>query len=231
MTFIRKILDALNMDNWSSQKVIEEKEKKPEHPFEWEGVPDTPNQEENKEEEKEDCRNEEEKPYQYILFSENIDISDIIGYRQNFIRRDYTIDPLYYISCQHIRKLWRCSFDLLKVIKAKKFFETLEEFENLLYSDGGYIYGKFNKKLETEQYVLMKDELLINFLDKSFTNEYRNALELKTVKGRIDRIDHWFFMMNYYKKYLTPNSISVLEALNKRWTMELMPNLLEKNNN
>lgn len=226
MTFMRKILDALNMENWSAQKVIEEKEKKPEHPFEWEGVPDTPNQEENEKEEY--SNHEKEKPYQYILFTERFDMSDIIGCRQDYMRRDYTIDPLYYISCQHINKLWRFSFDLLKTVKAKKFFESLEEFENLLYSDGGYIYGKFNKKLETEHYVLMKDEILINFLDKSFTNEYRNALELKTIKGRIDRIDHWFFMMDYYKKYLTPNSLSVLEALYKRWTMELMPNLLEK---
>lgn len=74
---------------------------------------------------------------------------------------------------------------------------------------------------------LKKDELLINFLDKSFTDEYRNALELKTPKGRIARIDHWFMVMDYYKQYLTPEALLILEALEKKWTGELMPNLLE----
>lgn len=35
--------------------------------------------------------------------------------------------------------------------------------------------------------------------------------------------------MNYYKQFLTPSALTVLEALEKRWTMEFMPNLLEKN--
>lgn len=231
MSFVRKILDVLNMDNWSEQpNMIEEKEEKPEHPFEEYGIPNSQHESESKEDESEKKKtyNRYEYQYKHMLFSERLDTSEVIGTRQDFMRRDYTIDPQYYTSCQHLHKLWRCSVNLLKDAKAKKFFETLEEFEELLYSNNNYFYGKFRLEEEKKHYLSKKDEILISFLERSFTDEYRDALELRTVKGRIGRIDHWFFMMEHYKAYLTPNALSVLEALKKRWTMELMPNLLEK---
>lgn len=223
---MQKIINALNMDNWNNtSNMIEEKEKKPENIF-WDEEPkesDSFEDDDNSEDHK-----KESKPYEYVLFSKyGVDTSEIIGSRQDFMRRDYTVEPIYYKSCQFIHKLWKDSSDLQKITKEKKFFETLEEFENLLYSKEKYIYGKFNIELERSYYSSQKDELLMKFLDRCFTDEYRNALELKTVKGRINRIDHWFMMMDYYKYYLTPNSKSVLDALNKRWTGELMPNLLE----
>lgn len=227
MSFISKILDAFKMESTREKlNMIEEKEKKPDVLFEWEGVPDVYNEPDFQEEEGKEAE-EEPRPYQYILFADSIDMSYIIGSRQDFMRKDYTTDPLYNVSWNYIHKLWKRSTDLGKIIKIKKFFETLEEFENVLYRKENYIYGKLNIELEREYYESKKDELLISFLDKSFTDEYRNALELKTPKGRIARIDHWFMVMDYYKQYLTPNALAVLEALEKKWTGELMPNLLE----
>lgn len=227
MSFMKKILNVLNMSNWNeSQRMIEEKEPKPKNVF-WDEEPEENNYFENNDNSQETYE-EESNPYEYLLFSKyGVDTSEIIGSRQDFMRMDYTIEPIYYKSCQFLHKIWKGSSDLQKITKAKKFFEKLEEFENLLYSKEKYIYGKFNIELERSYYSYQKDELLIKFLDRCFTNEYRSALELKTAKGRINRIDHWFMMMDYYKYYLTPNAISVLEALNKKWTGELMPNLLE----
>lgn len=227
MSFISKILDAFKLESTREKlNMIEEKEKKPDVLFEWEGLPDVYNESDFQEEEENETE-EDPRPYQYILFTNSIDMSYIIGSRQDFMRKDYTTDPLYNVSWNYIHKLWKRSTDLEKIIKTKKFFETLEEFENLLYRKENYIYGKMNIELEREYYESKKDEFLISFLDKSFTDEYRNALELKTPKGRIARIDHWFMVMNYYKQYLTPNALTVLEALEKKWTGELMPNLLE----
>lgn len=230
MGFMQKILDALNMDNWRKpQYTLEDKGEPPKNLF-WEDTPDIDNFSQDDAANREsEAKQEAPKRYRYVLFSEHVDTSEIIGSRQDFMRRDYTIEPLYYTSCQYLHRLWRCSVDLLKITNAKRFFETFEEFENSLNTTNQYIYGKFKIGLEKENYYSKKDEILIKFLDRSFTDEYRHALELKTVKGRIGRIDHWFFMMDYYKHYLTPNAIAILDALNKRWTMELMPNLLEEN--
>lgn len=231
MTFMRKFLDMLNIEKKKEASMIEEKEDNMYWNNFWK---DTTEKESlsNYDEDTEDTEEENEEepnPYQYILFSNSIDMSYIFGSRQDFMRKDYTIDPMYYASCQYLHKLWKRSTDLEKIIKNKKFFETLEEFENLLYRKENYIYGKVNIEFERKYYESKKDELLISFLDKSFTDEYRNALELKTPKGRIARIEHWFMVMDYYKQYLTPNAASVLEALERKWTGELMPNLLEQN--
>lgn len=223
MSIMKKILDMMNMEKRNKEQVvIEEKEDNLYWDDFWKKSDDSDKNRKSR-------SGEGTRAYQYILFSGSIDTSYIIGSRQDFMRRDYTIDPLYYTSCQYLHKLWKHSNDLTKIVKNKKFFETLEEFENLIYRNGNYIYGKLNIELERRYYESKKDELLIGFLDKSFTEEYRNALELKTPKGRIARIDHWFMVMNYYKKYLTPNALTVLEALEMKWTGELMPNLLEQN--
>lgn len=225
MNFMRKILEMLNIEKQNREPdKIEEKENNFYWNDFWKDNSEAINFSENKEK-----KQKEPKPYQYILFSNGVDMSYILGSRQDFMRKDYTVDPLYCKSFQYIHKLWKLSIDLLKIIKTKKFFETLEEFDNLLYKKEEYMYGKVNIEFERKYYESKKDELLISFLDKSFTNEYRNALELKTPKGRISRIDHWFLVMDYYKQYLTPNALYVLEALEKKWTGELMPNLLEKN--
>lgn len=228
MTFMGKFLDMFNMEKWNQEKVmIEEKEDNLYWEDIWKDTVESESLSENEEIPERESE-EEQKPYQYILFSESIDMSYIIGSRQDFMRKDYTTDPLYNLSWNYIHKLWKRSNDLEKIIKTKKFFETLEEFEDLLYKKENYIYGKMNIELEMEYYISKKDEILIEFLNKSFTDEYRNALELKTTKGRIARIDHWFLVMNYYKKYLTPNALYLLEALEIKWTGELMPNLLEQ---
>lgn len=227
MNFMRKILDVLNMNNWNdSPNMIEDKGERSKNLF-WDEEPGPENdyheniKEETKQEEKRSKR------YEYVLFSKNIDIPTIIGSRNDYMRRDYTMDPKYSEYWSYLHKLWKRSTDLEKIVKSKKFFETLEEFEDLIKIIGQYRFKKFNPELEKNYYYSKKDEILIQFLDRSFTDEYRNALELKTVKGRISRIDHWFLVMNYYKQYLTPNSLIVLEALEKKWTGELMPNLIE----
>lgn len=189
MGFMQKLLDAFKLESTRERERIEEKEKKPDVLFEWDGPPDVYNETYFREDEKDE---EEPKPYEYILFADHIDTSYLIGSRQDFMRKDYTIEPLYYVSCQYLHKLWKLSKDLCKIIKVKKFFETLEEFEKLLYVKDEFIFGKMNVELERKYYEDKKDELLITFLDKAFTDEYRNALELKTVKGRIDRINHCF---------------------------------------
>lgn len=228
MTFMRKFLDMLNMEKKNREPIaIEEKEDNMYWDDFWKDTSDSENlSESNEDSEKE--REEEQKPYQYVLFTDSIDISYILGSRQDFMRRDYTTDPLYNVSWNFIHKLWKRSTDLGKIIKTKKFFETLEEFEDLLNRSEHYMNGKMNIELEKEYYASKKDEIFIDFLDKSFKDEYRNALELKTPKGRIARIDHWFLVMNYYKQYLTPNALAILEALERKWTGELMPNLLEQ---
>lgn len=234
MSFMRKIIDALNMDNWNRpSNMIEEKEEKPKNLF-WDDTSDEENfsdDNEYSEEEYEEYeeREEESKQYEYVLFSNNIDIPSIIGSRNDYMRRDYTIDPRYSEYWRYLHKLWKNSVDLEKIVKNKKFFEVLEEFENYLKEIDKYKFKKFIPEIERNYYFSRKDEILIQFLDRSFTDEYRSALELKTPKGRIARIDHWFMVMSYYKQYLTPNAVSVLEALERKWTGELMPNLLEQN--
>ena len=98
MSFISKILDAFKMESTREKlNMIEEKEKKPDVLFEWEGVPDVYNEPDFQEEEGKEAE-EEPRPYQYILFSDSIDMSYIIGSRQDFMRKDYTTDPLYNVS-------------------------------------------------------------------------------------------------------------------------------------
>lgn len=151
MSFIKKLADVLKFGNQNKVlNVIEEKEKKPDVPFEWEGVPEIYNDPFFQE----GFENEEEEsgPYQYILFSDSIDMSYILGTRRDFMRKDYTIDPLYYTSWDFIHKLWKRSIDLKKIVKAKKFFETLEEFENLLYKKENCLYGKISIESERDYY-------------------------------------------------------------------------------
>lgn len=223
MGFAKKILNILNMDNWyGSPKSLEDKGERSKNLF-WDEEPE----EEPVKQEKEKKQEEPPKRYEYVLFSRNIDIPTIIGSRNDYMRRDYTMDPKYSEYWSYLHKLWKRSVDLEKIVKNKKFFETLEEFEELMKIIGQYRFKKFIPERERNYYYSKKDEILIEFLERSFKEEYRNALELKTAKGRISRIDHWFLVMNYYRQYLTPNAISVLDALEKKWTGELMPNLLE----
>lgn len=237
MTFMRKIIDAFNMDNWHKEQIrLEDKGEKPKNLF-WDEEPDSSAysdgeyaRQENNFFKKENTEKEKYKPYEYVLFSKSIDIPSIIGSRNDYMRRDYTIDPKYSEYWRYLHKLWKDSVDLEKIVKAKKFFEVLEEFENLIGDIEQYRFKDFIPEREKEYYSSKKDEILIKFLDRCFTDEYRNALELRTVSGRVNRIDHWFMMMDYYKYYLTPNSLTVLDTLNKRWTGELMPNLLENKN-
>lgn len=225
MGFMQKILDVFNMDNWNnSPNMIQEKEPKPDNLF-WDEEPTDENSK-NTENVKREKR-EKSEPYEYVLFSTSIDMSAIIGSRNDYMRRDYTTDPRYGEYYRYIHKLWKNSVELEKIVKAKKFFEVLEEFEKSINIINRYKFEKFLPELEKSYYYSKKDEIMISFLDRCFTDEYRNALELKTLKGRIGRIDHWFLMMDYYKYYLTPNALAVLDALYKKWTGELMPNLLE----
>lgn len=165
--------------------------------------------------------------YEYILFSNNIDIPSIIGSRADYMRNDYTIDPRYNESWSYIHKLWKCSIDIGKVVKPKKFFEILEYLEESLKIIEQYSFLKFNPEKEREYYYSKKDEVLVSFLNRSFTDEYRNSLELKTAKGKISRIGNWFSVMEYYKSYLTQNALEEFERLGDKWQFEILPSLLE----
>lgn len=146
MGFMQKILDVLNMENKNkASNMIEEKKEKPKNLF-WDNMPGEENFTDCREDEE---REEEPKRYEYVLFSEHrIDTNRLIGNRQDYMRWDYTIEPLYYESCQFLYKLWKHSIDLTKISKNKKFFETLEEFEKLLVNTDKYMCGKFNSTLE-----------------------------------------------------------------------------------
>lgn len=163
--------------------------------------------------------------YDYVLFADSIDTASMIGSRRDFMREDYTIEPVYYEATRYMHSMWRHSLDLQKGTRAKSFFETLEAFENELKDIHKYNFMNFNPDFELQNYYEIKDTLLINFLNRSFTDEYRKALELKTAKGRIERIDHWFLLMNYYKNYLTPNALCALDGIQSKWDSEMLPTI------
>ncbi len=168
--------------------------------------------------------------YKYVLFSESINTDTIIGFRSDYMRSDYTIEPIFYESHQYIYNVWKLSKDLEKVIKAKNFFESLEEIEKALEIIEKYNYPKFNPEKEKEYFYSQKDEVLINFLNRSFMDEYRSSLELKTAKGKINRLGNWFSVIDYYKKDFNPNVLEAFECLVDKWQFEILPSILEPEN-
>lgn len=276
MTFMRKFLDMLNMENWGNkennskseasieksdnheevlenlQHNVKRKEQKIkekdisstniditqyavmcnahlEHQEEMEqyGIKYEESQKENNDSK---SSKQEQPQYEYVLFSRFINTDAIVGSRRNYMRIDYTIDNIFYESHQYIYKLWKLSTDLNKAVKPKKFFELIEEIEKELKSISKYNYPKFNPEKEKGYYFRNKDEMLIDFLNRSFTDEYREALELKTAKGKINRIGNWFSVIDYYKHLLTPNAMEAFEKLADKWQFEILPSLLEPEN-
>jgi len=151
--------------------------------------------------------------YEYVLFSESIDTDAIIGFRSDYMRSDYTIEPIFYESHQYIYNVWKLSTDLEKTINPKRFFESIEEIEKKLEEISKYSYPKFNPEKEKEYYYLKKNEVLVEFLVRSFTKEYENAIELKTAQGKINRIGNWFSTVYCYKGIFTPNGEEIFERL------------------
>lgn len=160
--------------------------------------------------------------YPYVLFADSDNRDVIVGSRQEFMRADYTVDPAWYINGQYIHKLWRLSKDLdsPKITNPKKYFETIEELERLLGDAGKYKIKFFFPDKERDLWISRKSELVIAFLDRSFKDEFRRALELKTSKGRIDRIDHWFMVLKYYRSYMPEEAKKRLDEIYYQWLSE-----------
>ncbi len=160
--------------------------------------------------------------YPYVLFADSDNRDVIVGSRKEFMRADYTVDPAWYTNGQYIHKLWRLSKDLdsPKITNPKKFFETIEELERLLEEAEKYKIKFFFPDKEREVWLSRKSDLIVEFLDRSFKNEFRSALELKTPKGRIDRIDHWFMVLRYYRSYMTEEGQKRLDELYYQWLNE-----------
>ena len=168
--------------------------------------------------------------YEYVLFSESINTHEIIGSRRDYMRDDYTIEPIFYESHQYLYRIWKASSDLKEVLGVKKFFEAMEEIEKSLEEISKYSYSKFNPEKEKEYYYLKKNEVLVEFLNRSFTEEYNNSLELKTSQGKINRIGAWFSTVYCYKDILTPNAKEIFESLVDIWQFEILPSILEPEN-
>ena len=160
--------------------------------------------------------------YPYVLFSDNDNRDVIVGSRREFMRADYTVDPAWYANGQYIHKLWRLSKDLdsPKITNPKKYFETIEELERLLEEAGKYKIKFFFPDKERELWFGRKSQLIIEFLDRSFKDEFGSALELKTTKGRIDRIDHWFMVLKYYRSYMPEAAQKRLDEIYCQWLSE-----------
>ena len=160
--------------------------------------------------------------YPYVLFSDCDNRDVIVGNRREFMRVDYTVDPAWYANGQYIHKLWRLSKDLdsPKITNPKKYFETIEELERLLEDAGKYKIKFFFPDKERELWISRKSELIIQFLDRSFKDEFRSALELKTPKGRIDRIEHWFMVLKYYRSYMPEAAKNRLDEIYYQWLSE-----------
>ena len=160
--------------------------------------------------------------YPYVLFADSDNRDVIVGSRREFMRSDYTVDPAWYANSQYIHKLWRLSKDLdsPKIANPKKYFETIEELEYLLGESDKYNIKFFFPDKEKELWFSRKSELIIDFLDRSFKNEFRSALELKTPKGRIDRIDHWFMVLKYYRSYMPEAAQNRLDEIYYQWLSE-----------
>ena len=160
--------------------------------------------------------------YPYVLFADSDNRDIVVGRRKEFMRDDYTVDSAWYSNGQYIHKLWRLSKDLdsTKITNPKKYFETIEELERLLEEAEKYKIKFFFPDKERELWFGRKSELIIAFLDRSFKDEFRSALELKTPKGRIDRIDHWFMVLKYYRSYMTEAAQKHLDELYCKWLSE-----------
>lgn len=160
--------------------------------------------------------------YHPVLFSQTYDIDVICGNRRDVWDRNYVVPQWWSLSCQYIHRIWRESNDINsdKIKSPKKFFETIESLENSLSEYTQYKFKCFDYYYEMNLYNTKKADIVNRFIERSFRDEFRRSLELKTPSGRIDRVEHWFMIMNYYSQYMPAESRTVLSDVYVKWLNE-----------
>lgn len=173
-------------------------------------------EEKEKTEENQDYSYSFESVYKYVLFSSYIDTDRIIGKNIPYYTPESSAQAVY------LRTLWNLSMEIIdnKNVFPKNFFEQIEELENLLY-DCPYIIKNYNKDYEIAEYERRKEQIVIDFINRSFRDCFRCALELKTVRGRLNHMENWFMKMEYYKQFMNEKEKYVLNSLYVEWSSEL----------
>lgn len=160
--------------------------------------------------------------YNPVLFSMTYDRDYICGDRQSVMTKDWVVPEWWYLSTQYLNKINKESKDLNsdKIKNPKRFFETMESLEKSLSEYNNYKFKNFYINMEMDLYNMKKTDMINRFIDRSFKDEFRRALELKTANGRVDRIEHWFMVMKYYSQYMTPESKQKFSDLYVQWLSE-----------
>ena len=156
--------------------------------------------------------------YKYFLFADFINDDDAVGSRNEHLRKDYTIDPIFYESMQYVNQLWRFSKTLLDTDNTLDFFDAIDKFEHLLQSIKSYRYKNFNPDYEVSHYEVIKSKIYTDFLSRSFRKEYRIAIERKTEKGRKNYMEHWFLKMEYYRQFMPEDAQVKYDEIKEQWT-------------
>lgn len=160
--------------------------------------------------------------YKPVLFSMTYDRDFMCGSRQSVMSDDWVVPEWWYLSTQYLNKINKESKDLYsdKIKNPKKFFDTMESLEKSLAEYHYYTFTHFDINTELNLYNSKKTDMINRFIDRSFKDEFRRALELKTANGRVDRIEHWFLVMKYYSQYMTTDSKKKFADLYVQWLNE-----------
>ncbi len=175
---------------------------------------------------------EDSNEYTYILFSEDVEDAEEYMHPISYDNTDdyyHVLYDEYYPAKKQLQYVLSCIKKMNSTVKAKTFFETLERLDKLLpeCKEHTKFYKLFKYDLEYPYYIENQYLLINRFLNKSFRNNFREALELQTAKGRIDRVDHWFIVMEYYSQFFPPQSVNELTRIKDKWNTELNKTLLE----
>lgn len=155
--------------------------------------------------------------YCCILFSAYIDYEYYIGNKRDYMRPDYTTHPNYGLYCNYIRRLFQGSKQMLETTNPQKFFESKSDIESILKDSFLDSIPHFNRYEEKKLYDEKIDSCVCDFLDRSYQNEFRKSLELKTEKGRAKRIENWLGMIDYYKQYMNEMQLSHYNSIKSKW--------------
>lgn len=153
--------------------------------------------------------------YEYILFTPFVNASDIVGRENAYYTNEESAQTIYIYK---IHKLSKSLIDR-STVHPKLFFSTLNELDYEL-KNCPYNIKNFKKQAEIEYFESRKEQIVIDFINRSFKDCYESALQLKTVKGRINHVENWFLQMEYYKKQMTDRAKYIIESLYCEWIGE-----------
>lgn len=153
--------------------------------------------------------------YRYILFSDAVDTMWIIGYDRSNpygFNSEVRAKHMFVKECHDLSK----SLIDYRNCYEKEFFSSMNRLEELL-QNPKYTFKHFNIEWEREEYYRRKQQIIIDFINRSYQNNFENCLDLKTTKGRINRMENWFLKMNYYKMYMGEREQYIIENLHIQW--------------